>query len=180
MENFPVKHSFLINLPGVYIDLSLSFFVLWCYQQVPDAYLLSSADPVFSCECEAGFPPDAQCAPVLETTSLNGKITKCLDIPVRKSGSGKFRHCGRVKGARNGWINSGAGTLLLGYYQTILILQSIRQFDNPFIPLFFHWSGLYIKPQSVETLSIHDCYTWWFCNIPSPWIWTGNCTTSFP
>jgi hypothetical protein len=106
-------------------------------------------------------------------------ITKYLDIPVRKSGSGKFGDCNREKGTRNDEINSAAGTLLLGYYHTILIIQSIRQFDNPFIPLFFHWSGRYIKPRSVETLSIHDCYTCWFCNNTVSRIWTGNCTTSF-
>jgi len=38
-----VRQSFLINLPGVYVDLSLFFFVRWCYEKVPDAYPLSSA-----------------------------------------------------------------------------------------------------------------------------------------
>jgi hypothetical protein len=31
------------------------------------------------------------------------------------------------------------------FYNYILNSSAIRQFDNPFIPLFFHWSGGYIK-----------------------------------
>jgi len=80
-------------------------------------------------------------------------ITKYLAVPVSILGSS------REKEARNVGINSAAGILLLGYYHTILVIQPIRQFDNAFIPLFFHWNGRVIKPQSVETLRIHDCYT---------------------
>jgi len=129
---------------------------------------------VFSCHRVAGFPPDLQCAPVLDGTSPKYMTAKYLAIPVSKSGSS------REKGARNDGINSAAGTLLWGFYHSILLIQSIRQFDNPFIPLFFHWSGRVIKSQSVETLSIHDCYTRWFCNNPATWIWTGNYAISFP
>jgi hypothetical protein len=53
--------------------------------------------------------------------------------------------------------------LLWGFYPVMLIIVSIRQFDNPFIPLSFHWSGRYIKPQTVKNLCIHDCYTRVFC-----------------
>ena len=56
----------------------------------------------------------------------------------------------------------------------MLIIQSIRQFDNPFIPLSFHWSGRYIKPQTVQKLCIHDCYTRLFCNTPCPWVLEGK------
>jgi hypothetical protein len=47
------------------------------------------------------------------------------------------------------------------------IIQSIRQFENPFIPLSFHWSGRYIKTQSVQKLFIHDCYILLFCTTIS-------------
>jgi hypothetical protein len=57
--------------------------------------------------------------------------------------------------------------LLWGFYPVMLIIQSIRQFDNPFIPLSFHWSGRYIKPQTVQNLCIHDCYTRRFCKTLS-------------
>jgi hypothetical protein len=129
---------------------------------------------VFSCHRVIRFPQDLQCAPVLDGTSLKYMNPKFLAVPVSKSGRS------RQKGARNDRINSAAGMLLSGYYHTILIIQPIRQFDNPFIPLFFHWSKRLIKPQSVETLRIHDCYTCWFCNTPIMWIWTGNYTISFP
>jgi hypothetical protein len=49
----------------------------------------------------------------------------------------------------------------------MLIIQTIRQFDNLFIPLSFHWSGRYIKPQTVQKLCIHDCYTRLFCKTMS-------------
>jgi len=106
---------------------------------------------VFSCHRVAGFLRGTRCASVLDGTSPKYMITKYLAIPVSKSGSS------REKGARNDGINSAAGTLIWGFYHSILVIQSIRQFDNPFIPLFFHWSGRVIKSQSVETLSIHDC-----------------------
>jgi hypothetical protein len=60
--------------------------------------------------------------------------------------------CNRAKGARIDGINSAAGIPFSENYPEFLIIQSIRQFDNPFIPPFFHWSGRYIYPQLVETL----------------------------
>jgi hypothetical protein len=58
----------------------------------------------------------------------------------------------RAKGARIDGINSAAGILFSEDYPDFLIIQSIRQFENPFIPLFFHWSGRYIYRHLVETL----------------------------
>jgi hypothetical protein len=39
-----------------------------------------------------------------------------------------------------------------------MIIYSIRQIDNAFIPLSFHWKERYIKFQLVSALIIHDCY----------------------
>ena len=80
--------------------------------------------------------------------------------------------------ARNDGINSAAGILLWGFYPVMLIIQSIRQFDNPFIPLSFHWNGRYIKPQTVQNLCIHDCYIRLFCKTMS--LGSGGEITSHP
>jgi hypothetical protein len=61
-----------------------------------------------------------------------------------------------------------------------MIIYSIRRLDNPFIPLFFHWSGRYIKRQLAGTLNIHDCYTMGLCNVTGIGIWTGNYAISYP
>ena len=49
-------------------------------------------------------------------------------------------------------INSANNERLFGFYSTIMINYSIRRIDNAFIPLFFHWSGRYIKRQLAGTL----------------------------
>jgi hypothetical protein len=63
-----------------------------------------------------------------------------------------WQHAIVRKGARIDGINSAALIPFLEDHPDFLIIQSIRQFENPFIPLFFHWSGRYIYPQLVETL----------------------------
>ena len=55
-------------------------------------------------------------------------------------------------------INSSDCELRFGFNYKITIIYSIRRIDNPFIPLFFHWSGQHILFQLAETLKIHDCY----------------------
>ena len=47
---------------------------------------------------------------------------------------------------------------LLGFNYKIMIIYSIRQIDNAFIPLSFHWNERHIKFQLVSALIIHDCY----------------------
>jgi len=47
---------------------------------------------------------------------------------------------------------------LFGFNYKIMIIYSIRQIDNAFIPLSFHWNERHNKFQLVSALIIHDCY----------------------
>jgi hypothetical protein len=88
-----------------------------------------------------------------------------------------IHHWGEIR-VRNDGINSAAGVLFLGFYHDILIIHSIRQFQNPFIPLSFHWSGQHINSQIVQKRIIHDCYT--HLSLPEPVLDSGGEIASHP
>jgi len=137
------KWPFYINLPGVYIDLSLPFFVLWCYLQEPDFYFLSSLFCIISDNREEGFLPG-----LLRGAGWYFPIQLITPSTLIRI----------VRRARNGGINSATGILFWGFYHGMMIILSIRQIDNPFIPLSFHWSRLHIKPQTLFTIVISVCF----------------------
>lgn len=97
----------------------------------------------------------------------------CLELPLcslqqmneSESYKQKYEELNLVKKSKNWWYKILYSELLFGFNYKIMIINSIRQIDNPFIPPSFHWNELHIKFWLAGTLIIHDCYNKWSVNI---------------
>ena len=101
--------------------------------------------------------------PALDDINL-WDLIDTIYITQLSSKSGKIARCNHGKMSMNWRHENWSRSTGLGFYRKILFIQPIRQFDNPFIPLSFHWNGHYLKRRSVNNAHNHNCQIHWFCN----------------